>query len=365
MYDYLIVGAGLFGAVFAHEAVKNGKRSLVIDRRDHIGGNCYTYEDEGIQVHKYGAHIFRTSDKRIWEYVNQFAEFNNFINAPIANYHGEVYNMPFNMNTFSKMWGIATPQEAKAIIDSQKSEIKGEPRNLEEKAISLVGRDVYEKLVKGYTEKQWGRTCDQLPASIIRRLPFRLTYNNNYFRDRYQGIPIGGYTQIIGKMLEGSDVILNEDFTADPEKFRSQARRVIYTGPIDEYFGYCFGPLEYRALKFETEHLTTDNYQGVAVVNYTDAETPYTRIIEHKHFEFGEQPTTIITREYPIDWELGTEPYYPINDEKNQALYEKYAAKAREDKDIVFAGRLGGYAYTDMQDTIKAALALAETELDR
>ena len=365
MYDYLIVGAGLFGAVFAHEAVKTGKRSLVIDRRDHIGGNCYTYEDEGIQVHKYGAHIFRTSDKRIWEYVNQFAEFNNFINAPIANYHGEVYNMPFNMNTFSKMWGIATPQEAKAIIDSQKSEIKGEPRNLEEKAISLVGRDVYEKLVKGYTEKQWGRTCDQLPASIIRRLPFRLTYNNNYFRDRYQGIPIGGYTQIIGKMLEGSDVILNEDFTADPEKFRSQARRVIYTGPIDEYFGYCFGPLEYRALKFETEHLTTDNYQGVAVVNYTDAETPYTRIIEHKHFEFGEQPTTIITREYPIDWELGTEPYYPINDEKNQALYEKYAAKAREDKDIVFAGRLGGYAYTDMQDTIKAALALAETELDR
>lgn len=365
MYDYLIVGAGLFGAVFAHEAVKNGKRSLVIDRRDHIGGNCYTYEDEGIQVHKYGAHIFRTSDKRIWEYVNQFAEFNNFINAPIANYHGEVYNMPFNMNTFSKMWGISTPQEAKAIIDSQKNEIKGEPRNLEEKAISLVGRDVYEKLIKGYTEKQWGRTCDQLPASIIRRLPFRLTYNNNYFRDRYQGIPIGGYTQIIGKMLEGSDVILNEDFTADPEKFRSQARRVIYTGPIDEYFGYCFGPLEYRALKFETEHLTTDNYQGVAVVNYTDAETPYTRIIEHKHFEFGEQPTTIITREYPIDWELGTEPYYPINDEKNQALYEKYAAKAREDKDIVFAGRLGGYAYTDMQDTIKAALALAETELDR
>ena len=365
MYDYLIVGAGLFGAVFSHEAVKKGKSCLVIDRRAHIGGNCYTYEDEGIQVHKYGAHIFRTSDKRIWDYVNKFAEFNNFINAPIANYHGEIYNMPFNMNTFSKMWGIATPQEAKAIIDSQKSEIKGEPRNLEEKAISLVGRDVYEKLVKGYTEKQWGRTCDQLPASIIRRLPFRLTYNNNYFRDRYQGIPIGGYTQIIGKMLEGSDVILNEDFTADPEKFRSQAKRVIYTGPIDEYFGYCFGPLEYRALKFETEHLETDNYQGVAVVNYTDAETPYTRIIEHKHFEFGEQPTTIITREYPIDWELGTEPYYPINDEKNQALYEKYVAKAHEDRDIVFAGRLGGYAYTDMQDTIKAALALAGTELDR
>lgn len=364
MYDYLIVGSGLFGSVFAHEAVRAGKTCLVIDRRDHIGGNCYTYEDEGIQVHKYGAHIFRTSDKAIWEYINQFAEFNNFINSPIANFHGEIYNMPFNMNTFSKMWGIATPQEAKDIIDSQKSEIKGEPRNLEEKAISLVGRDVYEKLVKGYTEKQWGRTCDQLPASIIRRLPVRFTYNNNYYRDRYQGIPIGGFTQIMEKMLEGCDVMTGQDYKEDPEKFRSQAMRVIYTGPIDEYFDYCFGPLEYRALKFEHEHIDTDNYQGIAVVNYTDAETPYTRIIEHKHFEFGEQPTTIITREYPIDWELGAEPYYPINDDKNQALYAKYVEKAASEQNIVFAGRLGGYAYTDMQDTIKNALALAEKELD-
>lgn len=363
MYDYLIVGSGLFGAVFAHEAMKAGKSCLIIDRRDHIGGNCYTYEDEGIQVHKYGAHIFRTSDKAIWEYINQFAEFNNFINTPIANFHGEIYNMPFNMNTFSKMWGIATPQEAKDIIDSQKSEIKGEPRNLEEKAISLVGRDVYEKLVKGYTEKQWGRPCDQLPASIIRRLPFRLTYNNNYFRDRYQGIPIGGYTAIIEKMTEGATVLLNEDFIKDPDKYRSQAKRIIYTGPIDEYYGFCFGNLEYRSLRFETEHLDTSNYQGVAVVNYTDAETPYTRIIEHKHFEFGEQPTTIISREYPFEWKMGIEPYYPINDDRNQALYAKYAEKAKSEPNIVFAGRLGSYAYTDMQDTIKNALELAQKEL--
>lgn len=364
MYDYLIVGSGLFGAVFAHEAMKAGKSCLIIDRRDHIGGNCYTYEDEGIQVHKYGAHIFRTSDKAIWEYINQFAEFNNFINTPIANFHGEIYNMPFNMNTFSKMWGIATPQEAKDIIDSQKSEIKGEPRNLEEKAISLVGRDVYEKLVKGYTEKQWGRPCDQLPASIIRRLPFRLTYNNNYFRDRYQGIPIGGYTAIIEKMTEGATVLLNEDFIKDPDKYKAQAKRIIYTGPIDEYYGFCFGNLEYRSLRFETEHLDTSNYQGVAVVNYTDAETPYTRIIEHKHFEFGEQPTTIISREYPFEWKMGIEPYYPINDDRNQALYAKYAEKAKSEPNIVFAGRLGSYAYTDMQDTIKNALELAQKELN-
>lgn len=365
MYDYLIVGAGLFGAVFANEATNKGKTCLVIDRRNHIGGNCYTYEDDGIQVHKYGAHIFRTSDKEIWDYINQFAEFNNFINTPIANYHGEIYNMPFNMNTFSKMWGIATPAEALAIIDSQRSEIKGEPRNLEEKAISLVGKDVYEKLVKGYTEKQWGRTCDQLPASIIRRLPVRLTYNNNYFRDRYQGIPVGGYTAIIEKMLDGADILLNEDFINDPAKLSSQAKRIIYTGPIDEYFGFCFGNLDYRALRFETEHLETDNYQGVAVVNYTDAETPYTRIIEHKHFEFGEQQTTIISREYPLEWHPGIEPYYPINDEKNQSLYEKYAEKAAEEGNIVFAGRLGSYQYTDMQDTIKNALALASKELER
>ena len=363
MYDYLIVGAGLFGAVFAHEAMKNGKTCIVVDRRDHIGGNCYTYEDEGIQVHKYGAHIFRTSDKLIWDYINQFAEFNNFINTPIANYYGEIYNMPFNMNTFSKMWGIATPAEAMEIINSQKSEVKGEPKNLEEKAISLVGRDVYEKLVKGYTEKQWGRPCDQLPASIIRRLPVRLTYNNNYFRDRYQGIPIGGYTSIISRMLDGAELILNEDYTKDPARFGSMAKRIIYTGPIDEYYGFCFGNLEYRALRFETEHLDVSNYQGVAVVNYTDAETPYTRIIEHKHFEFGEQDTTIITKEFPIEWQPGMDPYYPINDEKNQTLYDKYAAKAAEEKNIVFAGRLGSYQYTDMQDTIKAALSLATKEL--
>ena len=363
MYDYLIVGAGLFGAVFADGVMKAGKSCLVIDRRDHIGGNCYTYKDAGIEVHKYGAHIFRTSDKDVWEYINQFAEFNNFVNTPIANYHGEIYNMPFNMNTFSKMWGIATPAEAKAIIDEQRKEIHGAPANLEEKAISLVGRDVYEKLVKGYTEKQWGRPCAQLPESIIRRLPVRFTYNNNYFRDRYQGIPVGGYTAIIEKMLDGADVLLEEDFMKAPASYRAKARRVIFTGPIDEYFEYCYGRLEYRALRFETEHMDTDNYQGVAVVNYTDAETPYTRIIEHKHFEFGEQPTTIITREYPFEWEPGIEPYYPINDEKNQALYTKYLKRAKEEEGVVFAGRLGSYAYTDMQDTIKAALALVKTEL--
>ena len=363
MYDYLIVGAGLFGSVFAHEATEAGKTCLVIDRREHIGGNCYTYEDEGIQVHKYGAHIFRTSDRRVWDYINRFAEFNNFINTPIANYHGEIYNMPFNMNTFSKMWGISTPDEARRIIESQRKEIEGEPRNLEEKAISLVGRDIYEKLVKGYTEKQWGRKCDQLPSSIIRRLPVRLTYNNNYYNDRFQGIPIGGYTAIIEKMLAGADIALGEDYTEDPERFRSQVKRVIYTGPIDEYYGFCYGNLEYRALRFETERFDKDNYQGVAVVNYTDAETPYTRIIEHKHFEFGEQPTTIISREYPMDWHPGIEPYYPINDERNQKLYDRYAALASEEGDIVFAGRLGSYQYTDMQDTIKDALRLAEKEL--
>lgn len=363
MYDYLIVGAGLFGAVFAHEAIKAGKDCMVIDRRDHVGGNCYTYEEEGIHVHKYGAHIFRTSDKEIWEYINQFAEFNNFINTPIANFKGEIYNMPFNMNTFSKMWGIATPQEAKEIIDSQKSEIIGEPKNLEEKVISLVGRDVYEKLVKGYTEKQWGRPCDQLPASIVRRLPFRLTYNNNYFRDRYQGIPIGGYTRIIEKLLVGSTILLGEDYTKNRDYYDNQAKRIIYTGPIDEYYDYCFGNLEYRTLRFENEHFDTDNYQGVAVVNYTDAETPYTRIIEHKHFEFGEQSTTIITKEYPAEWEPGIEPYYPINDEKNQSLYKKYHDKAVEEERVIFGGRLGCYEYTDMQDTIKAALELADKEL--
>ena len=365
MYDYLIVGSGLFGSVFAHEMTKDGRSCLVVERRDHIGGNCYTYEDEGIQVHKYGAHIFRTSDKKIWDYINQFAEFNNFINSPIANFHGEIYNMPFNMNTFSKMWNIATPEEAEAIIAEQRKEITGEPRNLEEKAISLVGRDVYEKLVKGYTEKQWGRPCDQLPASIIRRLPVRMIYDNNYFVDRYQGIPIGGYTAIIEKMLAGSDIILGKDYVDNREEFRGQAKRILYTGPIDEYYDYCFGHLEYRSLKFETERLDKENYQGVAVVNYTDAETPYTRIIEHKHFEFGNQPVTIISREYPFEWTPEVEPYYPINDRKNQSLYEKYASLASTEDDVAFAGRLGSYSYTDMQDTIKAALSLAEEELGK
>lgn len=365
MYDYLVVGAGLYGATFAYEMTRVGKTCLVLERRNHIGGNCYTAKEEGIQVHKYGAHIFRTSNKAVWKYIQQFAEFNHFVNTPIANFHGEIYNMPFNMNTFSKLWGISKPEEAKRIIESQRKEVQGTPRNLEEQAISLVGRDVYEKLVKGYTEKQWGRPCNQLPASIIRRLPVRLTYNNNYFVDPYQGIPIGGYTQIIEKMLEGSKVVLEEDYNSNKEKYHKLANKVIHTGPIDEYYGFCYGELEYRSLRFEHEHLETDNYQGVAVVNYTDAETPYTRIIEHKHFEFGTQPTTIISREYPFEWKRGIEPYYPINDKRNQELYAKYCDLNKEDTRLVFGGRLGHYQYTDMQDTIIAALKLADMELGR
>lgn len=365
MYDYLIVGSGLFGAVFAHEMIRAGKTCLVLERRNHIGGNCYTVEEEGIQVHKYGAHIFRTSNKAVWKYIQQFAEFNHFINTPIASFHGEIYNMPFNMNTFSKLWGISKPEEAKRIIESQRKEIHGTPKNLEEQAISLVGRDVYEKLIKGYTEKQWGRPCNQLPASIIRRLPVRFTYNNNYFVDPYQGIPVGGYTQIIEKMFEGCKVILEEDYNANREKYHKQAVKVVHTGPIDEYYGFYYGELEYRSLRFEHEHMDTDNYQGVAVVNYTDAETPYTRIIEHKHFEFGTQPTTIISREYPFEWKRGIEPYYPINDVKNQELYAKYRALNKEDANLIFGGRLGCYQYTDMQDTIIAAMKLADAELER
>lgn len=363
MYDYLIVGAGLFGAVFAHEATKEGKQCLVIDRREHIGGNCYTDNQEGINVHKYGAHIFRTSDKKIWEYINQFAEFNHFINSPIANYYGEIYNMPFNMNTFSKMWGIVTPQEAMAIIRRQREEIIDTPKNLEEQAISLVGRDVYERLVKGYTEKQWGRPCTELPPSIIRRLPVRFTYDNNYFNDPYQGIPKGGYTPIFEKLLSGCDIVLGKDYNLCREEFEGKAKKIIYTGTIDSYFSYCFGALEYRSLRFETEILDTDNYQGVAVVNYTDRETPYTRIIEHKHFEFGKQPHTVITREYPLEWAQETEPYYPINDEKNQKRYEQYLGLAAEEKNVYFGGRLGEYRYYDMQDTILSALTLVSNEL--
>ena len=363
MFDYLIVGAGLYGAVFAHEATQRGKTCLVLERRDHIGGNCYTEDWDGIQVHKYGAHIFRTSDKKIWNYMAQFAEFNHFINSPIANFHGQIYNMPFNMNTFCRMWDIRTPAEAKEIITQQRAEIKGEPKNLEEKAISLVGRDVYEKLVKGYTEKQWGRPCSELPASILRRLPVRFIYDNNYFNDPYQGIPIGGYTRIIQKMLSECEVRLNVDFNEVSEQYKRLAKKIIYTGTIDSYFHYCYGSLEYRSLRFEHERIEMENYQGVAVVNYTDRETPYTRVIEHKHFEFGAQPFTVVSHEYPLEWIEGIEPYYPINDAKNQARYDQYAVLARNESNVIFGGRLGEYRYYDMQDTIKSSLALVEKEL--
>lgn len=362
MFDYLIVGSGLYSAVFAHEMMNAGKTCLVLERRDHIGGNCYTQDWSGIQVHKYGAHIFRTSNKKIWEYVLQFAEFNHFINSPIANYHGQIYNMPFNMNTFSKMWNISTPAQAKEIISSQRAEITGMPQNLEEQAVSLIGRDVYQILVKEYTEKQWGRPCSELPASILRRLPVRFTYDNNYFNDPYQGIPIGGYTQMIEKMFNGCEIRLNTDFNDAPEEYRKLAKRTLYTGTIDSYFNYCYGPLEYRSLRFEHEELDMDNYQGVAVVNYTDKETPYTRVIEHKHFAFGTQPTTVISREYPLEWTRDIEPYYPINDQKNQARYEQYAQLGRQEKNVLFGGRLGEYRYYDMQDTIQSALSLAHRE---
>ena len=363
MYDYLVVGAGLYGAVFAREAMDAGKSVFVIDRRSHVGGNIYTENVEGINVHRYGAHIFHTSNKEVWNYINRFAEFNNYVNSPIANYKGEIYNMPFNMNTFSKMWGVFTPAEAQAKIDEQRAEITGEPQNLEEQAISLVGRDIYEKLVKGYTEKQWGRDCTQLPSSIIRRLPVRLTYNNNYFNDRYQGIPEGGYTAVIEKMLEGADVILNEDYLVAKDDWDRKAKKVIYTGPIDAYFGYSLGALEYRSVRFETEILDMANYQGNAVVNYTDRETPYTRVIEHKHFEFGTQPKTVISREYSSEWKLGDEPYYPVNDDKNSALYEKYHALAQKEENVVFGGRLGEYKYYDMDKVIAVALERCKKEL--
>ncbi|MDO4406656.1 MAG: UDP-galactopyranose mutase [Acutalibacteraceae bacterium] len=361
-YDYLVVGAGLFGAVFAHEAVKAGFTVLVLEKRDHIAGNIYTEEVEGIDVHKYGAHIFHTSDKNIWSYVDKFAEFNNFVNSPVANYKGEMYNMPFNMNTFSKMFNISTPAEAMEVLDKERAEITGEPQNLEEQAISLVGRTVYTKLVKGYTEKQWGRDCTELPAFIIKRLPVRFTYDNNYFNDRYQGIPCEGYTTMVERMLDGADVVLNTNFLDDREKWLGMADNCVYTGPIDEYFGYKLGKLEYRSLKFETEVLDEENHQGVAVVNYTDRETPYTRIIEHKHFNFGTQPKTVVTREYPTAWEEGMEPYYPVNDERNTNLYHQYAELAAGEG-VLFGGRLAEYRYYDMDDTVAAALKLAATEL--
>lgn len=361
MYDYLIVGSGLYGAVFAYEMKKKGKKCLVIDKRNHIGGNIYCEKIEDINVHKYGAHIFHTSNKKIWEYINQFAEFNNYINSPIARYKDELYNLPFNMNTFSKMWGIVTPQEAKDIIQSQIADLNiTNPENLEEQALSLVGRDVYEKLIKGYTEKQWGRDCRELPAFIIKRLPLRFTYDNNYFNDRYQGIPIGGYTRIIEKMLEGTEVLLNTDYKEFAAKNGNVSNKVLYTGMIDEYFDYQLGVLEYRSVRFEQERYEMDNYQGNAVVNYTDREVPYTRIIEHKHFEFGKQPVTIISKEYSSEWHKGDEPYYPVNNEKNDSLYERYCQLAESEKNVIFGGRLGSYKYYDMDKVIEAALKKVE-----
>ncbi len=362
-YDYLVVGAGLFGAAFARQATDAGKAVLVIDRRDHIGGNVYTEEVEGITVHKYGAHIFHTNDKQIWNYVNRFAEFNRYINSPVANFHDELYSLPFNMYTFYQMWGVTTPQQAQERIEAQRIAAGiTEPRNLEEKAISLVGTDIYEKLVKGYTEKQWGRPCTELPAFIIQRLPVRLTFDNNYFNARYQGIPIGGYTKMVENMLTGIEVRLNEDYLGNKESWDALADKVIYTGSIDSYFDYCLGALSYRSVRFETEVLDIPNYQGNAVVNYTDRETPYTRIIEHKHFEFGTQTKTVISREYSSEWVPGAEPYYPVNDEKNTALYACYKALAEKEKKTIFGGRLGEYRYYDMDAVLKSALDLAEKE---
>lgn len=355
-YDYVLVGAGLYSGVIAYLAGQAGKSCLVLERRDHTGGNIYCEEIEGIHVHKYGAHIFHTSNKEVWQFVNSLAEFNRYTNSPIANYKGEIYNMPFNMNTFSKMWGIRTPKEAKTIIEEQRKAVPGEPKNLEEQAIKLVGKDIYEKLVKGYTEKQWGRDCSELPSFIIKRLPVRFTYDNNYFNDLYQGIPIGGYNVLTERLFEKADVQTGVDFLEDKEKYLAMGETVIYTGAIDAFYDYALGKLEYRTVRFETEVLDTDNYQGVAVVNYTDRETPYTRVIEHKHFEFGTQKKTVISREYSTDWKEGMEPYYPVNDARNQELYQKYAALAEKEEKVIFGGRLGEYKYYDMDKVIEAAL---------
>ena len=368
MYDYLIVGAGLYGAVFAHEMKARGKKVLVIDRRAHIAGNVYTEKIEGIHVHQYGAHIFHTNNKKVWNYITQFAEFNRFTNSPVANYKGKLYSLPFNMYTFNQMWGVVTPEEASAEIERQRREITGEPKNLEEQAISLVGRDIYEKLIKGYTEKQWGRDCRELPAFIIRRLPVRLTFDNNYFNALYQGIPVGGYTKMVANLLEGIEVRLNTDYLEHKDELDALAQKVVYTGAIDAYFGYQLGHLEYRSVRFETELLDQPNFQGNAAVNYTDRETPWTRIIEHKWFEFGrddegrELPKTIISREYSSEWKLGDEPYYPVNDEKNGELYARYKERAQGEKKVIFGGRLGEYKYYDMDAVIGAALERAEKE---
>ena len=369
-YDYLVVGAGLYGAVFAHEAKKAGRSVLVIDKRPNIAGNVYTEDMEKIHVHKYGAHIFHTNNKKVWDYITQFAEFNRFTNSPVANYHGELYSLPFNMYTFNKMWGVVTPQEAAAKIEEQKREAGiTEPKNLEEQAVSLVGRDIFEKLIKGYTEKQWGRSCQELPAFIIKRLPVRLTFDNNYFNALYQGIPMGGYTKMVANMLEGIEVRLEEDYLEKKDEWDALADKVVYTGPIDAYFDYQMGYLEYRSVRFETELLDTPNFQGNAAVNYTDAETPWTRIIEHKWFEFGKDdegqdiPKTVISREYSSEWKPGDEPYYPVNDEKNGTLYEKYRGLAAKEEKVIFGGRLGEYKYYDMDAVIASALAMCENEL--
>ena len=374
-YQYLVVGAGLYGAVFAHEMEKRGKDCLVIEKRDHIAGNIYTKEVNGIQVHEYGAHIFHTSDKEVWNYVNQFAEFNHYINCPVARYKDELYNLPFNMNTFAKMWNIKTPKEAREHIDAQIADLHiTEPKNLEEQALSLVGRDIYEKLVKGYTEKQWGRDCKELPSFIIKRLPVRFVFDNNYFNDPYQGIPKGGYTQIVEKLLEGIPVKLGTDYETFCQRSTDGGfisvdgedtfEKVLYTGMIDQFYEYCYGELAYRSLRFETEYLKDeDNYQGNAVVNYTEREVPYTRIIEHKHFEFGTQKGTVITREYPKEWSRGDEPYYPVNDQHNSELYEKYAQRATQEKNVLFGGRLGQYKYYDMDKVVRAALTMVEEQL--
>lgn len=369
MFDYLVVGTGLYGAIFAHEAKIHGKSVFMIDKRPNIGGNIYTENVEGINVHVYGAHIFHTNNKKVWNYITQFAEFNRFTNSPVANYKGELYSMPFNMYTFNKMWGVVTPEEAEAKIAEQRKEITGEPKNLEEQAISLVGRDIYEKLVKGYTEKQWGRDCRNLPAFIIKRLPVRLTFDNNYFNALYQGIPVGGYTKLIANLLDGIEVRLNTDYLEHKEEWNKLADKVVYTGPIDAYFGYKLGYLEYRSVRFETELLDISNFQGNAAVNYTDRETPWTRIIEHKWFEFGKDkngndlPKTVISREYSSEWKPGDEPYYPVNDKKNSKLYEKYRKLATTENDVIFGGRLGEYKYYDMDQVIAAALDVAGKEL--
>jgi len=366
-FDFLIVGAGLFGGVFAHEATKAGKKCLVIDKRNHIGGNVYTEEIEGINVHKYGAHIFHTSDKEIWDYMNSFTPFNRYTNSPVARYKDELYNLPFNMNTFHALWGVKTPAEAKEMIEKQKKEAalpEGvEPSNMTEQAIQLVGKDIYEKLVKGYTAKQWGRPAEELPPFIIKRLPVRFTYDNNYFNDKFQGIPIGGYTKIVEKMLEGSKVITGVDYFDKKSEYDNMAEKVVFTGMIDEYFDYCYGPLEYRSLRFETELLDEENFQGNAVVNYTEYEIPYTRIIEHKHFEFGTQEKTVITREYPANWKKGDEPYYPMNDDKNNELFAKYQKKAETEENVIFGGRLGEYKYYDMHQVVKRALEVVTKTL--